>query len=230
MHLGPPKTEASRPLVALPPAVILEVKEHLTRFARPRGVALSRHRRRADGSRDLAANLVRATHEVGLTHLRLHDLRHTGNTIAAATGASTKEPMARMGHASARAALIYQHATATLRLRERSVNSSSRRCQDSGGSCATDASASLSPRRSHRVVPWSGLTLGASTPSCATPRADSGVPWIARVRPEHDRPTATNLHVDLQARVGAGDGNRTRMTSLEGWDSAIELHPRVLTR
>ena len=44
----------------------------------------------------------------GLPH---HDLRHTGNTLAAATGASTKELMARMGHASARAALIYQHAT-----------------------------------------------------------------------------------------------------------------------
>ena len=40
-----------------------------------------------------------------------HDLRHTGNTLAAATGASTKELMARMGHASPRAALIYQHAT-----------------------------------------------------------------------------------------------------------------------
>ena len=25
---------------------------------------------------------------------------------------------------------------------------------------------------------------------------------------------------------GAGDENRTRMTSLEGWGSAIELHPR----
>jgi hypothetical protein len=25
----------------------------------------------------------------------------------------------------------------------------------------------------------------------------------------------------------AGDGNRTRMTSLEGWGSAIELHPRA---
>ena len=27
-------------------------------------------------------------------------------------------------------------------------------------------------------------------------------------------------------QIGAGDGNRTRMTSLEGWSSAIELHPR----
>ncbi len=40
------------------------------------------------------------------------DLRHTGNTMAAATGASTKELMVRMGHASPQAALIYQHATA----------------------------------------------------------------------------------------------------------------------
>jgi integrase len=37
---------------------------------------------------------------------------HTGNTLAAATGASTRELMARMGHASPRAALIYQHASA----------------------------------------------------------------------------------------------------------------------
>ena|ERR1019366_3187254 len=47
----------------------------------------------------------------GLQGLRFHDLRHTGNTLAAATGASTKELMARMGHSSSRAALIYQHAT-----------------------------------------------------------------------------------------------------------------------
>ena len=26
-------------------------------------------------------------------------------------------------------------------------------------------------------------------------------------------------------KTGAGDGNRTHTTSLEGWDSAIELHP-----
>ena len=31
-----------------------------------------------------------------------------------------------------------------------------------------------------------------------------------------------------QARPGAGDGNRTHTTSLEGWDSTIELHPQVV--
>jgi integrase len=41
-----------------------------------------------------------------------HDLRHTGDTLAADTGASTRELMARIGHASPRAALIYQHASA----------------------------------------------------------------------------------------------------------------------
>ncbi len=30
-------------------------------------------------------------------------------------------------------------------------------------------------------------------------------------------------------KVGAGDGNRTHATSLEGWDSTIELHPHSST-
>ena len=53
-----------------------------------------------------------ARQAAGLPALHFHDLRHTGNTLPASTGASTKELMTRMGHASARAALIYQHATA----------------------------------------------------------------------------------------------------------------------
>ncbi|HEV8559193.1 MAG TPA: hypothetical protein VGR06_22845, partial [Actinophytocola sp.] len=40
-----------------------------------------------------------------------HDLRHTGDHLASRAGASTRELMHRMGHASERAALIYQHAT-----------------------------------------------------------------------------------------------------------------------
>lgn len=40
-----------------------------------------------------------------------HDLRHTGNQLAALSGASTRELMRRMGHASMRAALIYQYAS-----------------------------------------------------------------------------------------------------------------------
>lgn len=48
----------------------------------------------------------------GLAGLRFHDLRHAAGTLAARTGATTKELMARLGHASPRAAMIYQHAAA----------------------------------------------------------------------------------------------------------------------
>ena len=41
----------------------------------------------------------------------IRDSRHTGLTLAAATGATTAELMHRAGHASADAALRYQHAT-----------------------------------------------------------------------------------------------------------------------
>ncbi|HVH21154.1 MAG TPA: site-specific integrase, partial [Pseudonocardia sp.] len=49
---------------------------------------------------------------IGTPGLHFHDLRHTGNHLAARTGASTRDLMARMGHDDMRAALIYQHATA----------------------------------------------------------------------------------------------------------------------
>ena len=50
-----------------------------------------------------------ATEAAGLGDVHFHDLRHTGNTFAAASGAGIKDLMARMGHDSERAAMIYQH-------------------------------------------------------------------------------------------------------------------------
>jgi len=50
--------------------------------------------------------------QVGLDGLRVHDLRHTAATLAAAAGATTKELMERMGHTSPRVALRYQHVMA----------------------------------------------------------------------------------------------------------------------
>ena len=41
------------------------------------------------------------------------------------------------------------------------------------------------------------------------------------------RSVASLLPILKRRSVGAGDENRTRMTSLEGWGSAIELHPRA---
>jgi integrase len=47
----------------------------------------------------------------GIPDAHFHDLRHTGGTLAATTGATIKELMARLGPSSPRAAMIYQHAT-----------------------------------------------------------------------------------------------------------------------
>jgi Phage integrase family len=53
-----------------------------------------------------------AVQQVGPDGLRVHDLRHTAATLAAAAGATTKELMERMGHASPTVALRYQHVMA----------------------------------------------------------------------------------------------------------------------
>jgi integrase len=88
-HLvSPPKTDAGKRTLVLPASLIPEVEAHLEAFVGPEPAA------------------------PGLEGVRLHDLRHVAGTMAAATGASTKELMHRLGHASPRAALRYQHATA----------------------------------------------------------------------------------------------------------------------
>jgi integrase len=46
----------------------------------------------------------------GRPDLRWHDLRHTGAVLAASTGATLAELMARLGHSTPGAALRYQHA------------------------------------------------------------------------------------------------------------------------
>jgi integrase len=111
--VGPPKTEAGRRIVGIPPHILPAVEAHLATFvaADPDALLFTGAKgapiRRTHWNRRWRT----ATQQVGLPGFHFHDLRHTGNTLAAATGASTKELMARMGHASARAALIYQHAT-----------------------------------------------------------------------------------------------------------------------
>ena len=42
------------------------------------------------------------------------------------------------------------------------------------------------------------------------------------------RMSLTNGPLGFLRRAGAGDGNRTHVSSLEGWCSTIELHPQVL--
>ena len=110
-----PKSEAGRRTVALPAVVVEALGAHLATFSgadtdapvftAPEGSPL----RRATFSRAWA-RAVRATGAPA--GLRPHDLRHHAATLTARMpGVTTKELMARIGHASPRAALIYQHAT-----------------------------------------------------------------------------------------------------------------------
>ena len=53
----------------------------------------------------------RARDAAGRPDLRFHDLRHSGAVLAAQSGATLAELMARLGHSTAAAALRYQHAS-----------------------------------------------------------------------------------------------------------------------
>jgi integrase len=110
---GSPETGADRRVVAIPPHVVEDVADHLARFTGPEPDALVFTGQKGGPLRPhvLQKAWDEAKAATGLGHLHLHDLRHSGNTWAAATGASTRELMARMGHANAEAAVRYQHAT-----------------------------------------------------------------------------------------------------------------------
>ena len=64
------------------------------------------------GPSTLQHHWYRARKAAGRPDLRFHDLRHTGAVLAAATGASLAELMARLGHSTPQAAMRYQHAAA----------------------------------------------------------------------------------------------------------------------
>jgi integrase len=113
--LDTPKTAAGIRTVHLPPHLLDELRERLDAYPDPdrgRSLVFTNGEGRPLSRGGFRSTWVKARERVGLPTFRFHDLRHTGNTLAASTGASTKELMARMGHASMRAALIYQHASA----------------------------------------------------------------------------------------------------------------------
>jgi integrase len=112
--VGGPKTAAGRRTVALPSSVASAVADHLARYVpqNPDALVFGTRSGQFLGSANFGRSFRRAVETVGLPPVRVHELRHTGATLAAATGASTKELMHRLGHASPAAALVYQHAVA----------------------------------------------------------------------------------------------------------------------
>jgi integrase len=111
---GPPKTEAGRRTVVYPELIGPTIRWHLSCFVQAdddgliftssAGAALRRgnFRRRV---------WLPALRKADLPIIHIHDLRHTGNNLTTAAGANLRELMARMGHTSIPAALIYLHST-----------------------------------------------------------------------------------------------------------------------
>ncbi|WP_208027476.1 tyrosine-type recombinase/integrase [Rhabdothermincola sediminis] len=111
--LGPPKSDAGIRTVAIPAMLKPELEAHLATYAAPgkKGLVFCGANGQPLRRATWYSAWNRTMTELGIEGMKPHDLRHTGNTLAAMTGASTKELMARFGQSTSRAALIYQHAT-----------------------------------------------------------------------------------------------------------------------
>jgi integrase len=103
-----PKTDAGFRTVALPPHVIPFLKQHLRDYAGDTRMFVSTDGGPMPGD-TLTQAFSRARDRLGMIGFRFHDLRHTGQTLAAATGATLADLMKRLGHSSPTAALRYLH-------------------------------------------------------------------------------------------------------------------------
>ena len=108
-----PKTSAGFRTLAVPRPVLEAIEAHLNAFTAvaPDSLVINGKAGRPLTPNVLQVSWQRARESISRPDLRLHDLRHTGLTFAAAAGATTVELMHRAGHSSSAAAMRYQHAT-----------------------------------------------------------------------------------------------------------------------
>jgi integrase len=111
--VGKPKSDAGTRDVAIPPHLLPAVRSHLLEFGIGRDGLL--FPAAGNPAAHMKPNTLwsvwnRARDAAGRPDLRFHDLRHTGAVLAAATGATLAELMARLGHSTPAAAMRYQHA------------------------------------------------------------------------------------------------------------------------
>ena len=110
--LQEPKTDAGYRTLALPPSLSAEIERHVDRWVDIDPDALLF----VDPTTGTSPTKDRFRWEWALARrgtgaeCSFHDLRHVAGTLNAIAGATTKEAMARLGHASPVAALRYQHA------------------------------------------------------------------------------------------------------------------------
>lgn len=109
-----PKTESSVRDVSIPPHLVPVLREHLERHTAWGRDGLL-FPAAGDPTQHLAPSTLYKSYypariKAGRPDLAFHHLRHTGAVLAASTGATLAELMARLGHSTAGAALRYQHA------------------------------------------------------------------------------------------------------------------------
>jgi integrase len=111
---GPPKSAAGKRRVAIPPHIIGALQHHMTTYAQAgsRGLVFVGAKGGPVRRNNFSSKVWKpAAAAVGLPEgSHLHDLRGWGATMAARHGATTRELMHRLGHASPAMALKYQRA------------------------------------------------------------------------------------------------------------------------
>lgn len=114
-YIGATKTKASNRPIPLPQSIGRLLWQHMEQFTggSSEDLIFTTGGGKIVTSSELCSWWIPARERVGLTKLKWHELRHTGSSLAAATGASLPALMARLGHSSARASLLYQHAAAS---------------------------------------------------------------------------------------------------------------------
>jgi integrase len=108
---GEPKSEAGVRSIAIPPNIVPAIRQHLDDHVGPRTDALLFPAKNGGHLQPstLYRHFYRARDAAKRPKLRFHDLRHSGAVMAAQSGATLAELMARLGHSTHQAALRYQH-------------------------------------------------------------------------------------------------------------------------
>ena len=110
--IGTPKSDAGTRTVAIPPHLIPVLRDHMAKniTGGKNGLLFPASHGGTLAVSTLQKSFYPARKMAGRPDLHWHDLRHTGATLAAQTGATLAELMARLGHSTPGAAMIYQHA------------------------------------------------------------------------------------------------------------------------
>lgn len=109
--IGDPKSEAGRRDVAIPSNIIPALVDHLANHVGKSKTALLFPPTTGERLQPSTVyrHFYRAREAAKRPDLRFHDLRHSGAVMAAQSGATLAELMARLGHRTHTAALRYQH-------------------------------------------------------------------------------------------------------------------------